>query len=116
MPVTAIARGGVTKNRTLKLAHTAAVVAGEVIVSNNQTLVAVNAADADVATTYIFLGPVCFPKKAALAVVVGDVVYWDASPGEITKIGGDGTFCGICIEAALAADTTVEVELMSKVA
>lgn len=108
--------GGVHRNHTLKLAHTAEVAAGDVIVSNNQVLVAVNAAAANAANTYVFSGPVSFPKKASLAVAVGDTVYFDTDPGEITKTEADGSFCGICIEAAVAADTTVQVELMSKTA
>ena len=105
-------RGGVTTNRTLKLAHTAAVVKGEIIISNGLVLVAQAAYAQDVEGIYVFAGPVELPKKASLAVAVGDAVYFDASPGEIAKTAADGTLCGVCTEAALAAGTVVQVELI----
>lgn len=110
MAVKAIPRGGVNQLRTLKLAHTAAVEAEEVIVSNGQVLVAVNAAEADAENTYIYRGPVEFPKEASLAVAVGDVCYWVAANHNINKTNTN-VKTGICIEAALAADSVVLVEL-----
>jgi predicted RecA/RadA family phage recombinase len=107
----AIPAGGVNVNRALTLAHTAIVAAGEVIVSTGQVLVAVNATAANAANAYVFCGPVTFPKKAATALPVGTVVYFDETPGEITDVALDGTKAGVVIDAALAADTTVLVEL-----
>jgi len=106
----AVARGGVTTNRTLKLAHSAAVEAGDVIVSNGQVLVAVAAAEADAENAFVFRGPVEFPKEAALAVAVGDVCYWDSAAGEADKTNTN-VKTGICIEAAEAADDVVLIEL-----
>ncbi|WP_020675553.1 DUF2190 family protein [Geopsychrobacter electrodiphilus] len=96
---------------TLILAHTAAVLDGEIIVSAGQVLVAGNAADANAETSYVFRGPVEFPKVAAQAQPAGTVVYWDATAGNITTTATANTRAGIVREAALAADTTVLVEL-----
>lgn len=106
----AIPCGGVNQLRTLKLAHTAAVEAGEVIVSSGQVLVAVNPADANAVNTYIFRGPVEVPKQAALAIAAGAVCYWDAAAGEADTTDTN-VKTGICTEAALAADTVVLIEL-----
>lgn len=108
----AIPRGGVATNRTLKLAHSAAVETGDVIVHNGQVLVACNTAEANSATSYVFTGPVEMPKKTALALDVGVTVYFDLDPGEITATEADGTQAGLCIEAASATDGAVLVELL----
>jgi len=106
----AIVRGGVNQVRTLKLAHTAAVEAGDVIVSNGQVLVAVNAALANVENTYVFRGPVEFPKEAPLVIAAGDVVYWVAAAGNVNKTASGNTKSGICTQAAASADTVVLIE------
>ncbi len=107
----AILRGGLDATRTLKLAHTAEVEAGDVIVSAGHVLVATNAYAADVEGVYIFRGPVEFPKTAPLAIAAGDVCYWDVADGEINKTATDNTKAGIAKKAAASADTTVLVEL-----
>jgi predicted RecA/RadA family phage recombinase len=107
----AIVRGGLNQVRTLTLAHTAAVEAYDVIVSNGQVLVACNDADANVSNSYVFGGPVEFPKEAALAIAVGDVCYWVAGNGNVNKTAGGNTKAGICTKAAAAADTVVLIEL-----
>lgn len=48
-------------------------------------------------------------KKASLAITAGDPVYWDASPGEITKTAGDGYYIGCATADAASSATTVEV-------
>ncbi len=102
-------RGGVTTNRTLKLAHTAAVEDGDVIVSNGQVLVAEGDYAADEEGIYTCMGPVEFPKVDATAIAVGDPVYWDAADGEINTDNANPQ-AGVCIGVAAAADTTVLVE------
>lgn len=104
-------RGGVTDSRTLKLAHSAATEAREVIVSNGQVLVAVNDALINADNIYVFGGRVEFPKAAPLAIAVGDLCYWDVADGNINKSSAGNTLAGICIEAAGSAATTVLVEL-----
>lgn len=111
MAVKAIVRGGVNQVRTLKLAHTAAVEAEEVIVSNGQVLVAVNAAEANEENTYVFRGPVEFPKSPAVAAGVGDVYYFDVADGNVNESATDNFKVGICIEAAAQAATAVLIEL-----
>jgi len=107
---TATVRDGINQVKTLKLAHTAAVSAGDVIVNNGQVLVAVNDASASADNAYIYRGKIEVPKEANLAIAVGDVVYWDAT-NEVANKTNTNTKMGICVEASAASDTTVVVML-----
>lgn len=51
------------------------------------------------------------PKKAADAVTVGAVLYWDATPGELTITATDNTRVGYAAVAAGAGTATVAVKL-----
>jgi len=108
---TATPRGGVTLNRTLEYAHTAATAPGDVLVVNGNVVVAVNSADADEDNVYIFRGPVEFPKEAGLAIAPGETCYWVAANGNMNKTASGNTRAGIAKEAAAASDATVLIEL-----
>jgi predicted RecA/RadA family phage recombinase len=51
------------------------------------------------------------PKKEALAINQGDKVYWDSTPGEVTKTQGDGVFLGHAETSVGGAASTVRVKL-----
>ncbi len=102
--------------RTLKYAHTAAVTAGQVVVtSSGIVLVAINDVAINVASAYVYIGKTQLPKEAPLAIDLGDIVYWDASAGKVTKTSNGNTFCGICIEAAGSAATEAFIYLFPDV-
>jgi predicted RecA/RadA family phage recombinase len=69
--------------------------------------VAVNTALANVENAYVYLGKAIFPKVAGTAFAPGDKCYWDAAAGNITKVTSGNTLCGMCLEAAALADTTI---------
>lgn len=99
--------------RTLTLAHSAAVAVNEVIVSSSGVvLVAINAALANIDNAYMYMGKGNFPKEAPLVINTGDKVYWDATAGKVTKTSAGNTYCGVCVEAAASAATTVTILLM----
>ena len=105
-------RESLQKVFTLPLIHTAAVAVNEVIVSvGGLVLIAINASLANVKNIYMFAGRVELLKAAPLAVAVGEVVYWDAAAGNITKTSAGNTMCGFCVEAAASADTTITIFL-----
>jgi len=104
-------KAGLVALRTLMLAHTAAVLDGEIIVSAGNVLVACQAAAINIENAFAFRGPVEFPKVGAQAQPAGTVVYWDATAGNITTTSSANTRAGIVKKAAAAADTTVLVEL-----
>jgi predicted RecA/RadA family phage recombinase len=54
-----------------------------------------------------------FAKKASLAISAGDVVFWDSTPGEVTKTDADGVFIGYAVEAVAGAGTKVKVMIQS---
>jgi predicted RecA/RadA family phage recombinase len=109
--VTGTLADSIQNARVLKLAHSAAVTAGDIIVSNGNVLIAVNDALINVENTYVYLGKAIIPKVAGTAFDPGDKCYWDAGAGNITKVTGGNTLCGICLEAVLAATTTIVVML-----
>lgn len=76
-------------------------------------LFGVVAADADVGEDVAVSveGVFELPKKAADNVTVGAVLYWDATPGELTITATDNTRVGYATVAAGAGTTTVAVKL-----
>lgn len=109
----AVPRDSVKNLRTLKLAHTAAVEAGEVIVDSGNTLIAVNDADADAANAYIYRGRSAFPKASGVstAIAANTKVYWDVAEGvaKTDSESGANALIGVTIEAATDDDTEVLV-------
>lgn len=106
----AVLKGSLGTLRTLKLAHTAAVEANDIITSGGHVLVACNAYEANEEGAYVFRGPVEVPKQAALAVAAGAVCYFDTSANEADTTNTNVKM-GIARKAAAASDTTVLVEL-----
>jgi predicted RecA/RadA family phage recombinase len=51
------------------------------------------------------------PKKATDVIGQGDLVYWDATPGEITTTATDNTLAGYAFAAAADGATDVRVDL-----
>lgn len=108
-------RDGVNGLKTMKLAHTAAVLAGEIIEANSNILVAVSAAEANAANIYIYRGRVGFPKAVggSTAIAANTKVYWDVSAGVATTSSDTGTnkLIGTTVEAAGDSDAEVLVML-----
>ena len=102
----------IQNTRTLLLAHTVGVTAEDIIVSNNNLLVAVNTALANAPNAYVWMGKVIFPKATGKTFSPGDRVYWDAGAGKITDVASGNTFCGLCIEPAASADTSIVLYLL----
>lgn len=46
------------------------------------------------------------------AMAVGDIVYWDVADGNCQKVASANVKAGICVVAAVAAATTVQVKLI----
>ena len=109
----AIPRDSIRNMRTLKLAHSAAIESGDVIVDSGNTLIAVNNADADVENAYIYRGRSAFPKATGVssAIAANTKVYWDVAEGvaKTDDESGVNALIGITIEAATDDDTEVLV-------
>jgi predicted RecA/RadA family phage recombinase len=50
-------------------------------------------------------------KLAADSFAEGDLVYWDATPGELTTVAAGNRFVGHAIEAVAATTTTMSVRI-----
>jgi len=95
---------------SIKLAHTAAVVEGETILANGRVLVALS--DAAINTPNMFaIEAGLEAPKAAVAIASGAVLYWDNTAKNFTTVIGTNTKAGYATEAALAADTVVQMKL-----
>jgi predicted RecA/RadA family phage recombinase len=93
--------------RTLKYTHTAALTAGDILLVGSWVLQAVNNSGANAENVFIYRGKMMWPKEASLAITGRDQVYWDNTNGVVTKTAIGNTPIGVCVENALAADTTV---------
>lgn len=112
MTVKATGYDSLQNHRTLKLAHSAAVVAGEIIVSNNRVLIATNVVAISVDGVYVYYGGVNLPKKSGTAfTALKDRVYWDESAEEITDVAAGNIPCGYCARDAASSDTTIRIHL-----
>jgi len=109
---TGIIADSIQNARTLPLAHTGAVETGDIIVNNGNVLVAVGKAAANAKNAYVYMGKCIFPKVAGTAMSPGDKLYWDDTAKNVTKTVSGNTRCGMCVEAALAADSSVVLMLL----
>ena len=109
---TGVIADSIQNTRTLPLAHNAAVEGGDIIVNNGNVLVAMNKAAANERNAYAYMGKCIFPKVAGTAMNPGDKLYWDTAANNVTKTVSANTRCGMCVEAALAADTSVVLMLL----
>lgn len=99
-----------TQYESIKLAHTAAVAKGDIILANGRVLVALDDYAANADGIYAIEALVEAPK-AAVAIAAGATLYWDDTAKNVTTTVGTNTKCGYAIEAALSADTNVQMKL-----
>lgn len=109
--VTAVTMDSSLNLRTMKYTHSAALSPGDPIVVNGSLVIAVNKTAANEENVFIYGGKINLPKTAALAISGLDKVYWDATNSEVNKTLTGNTACGICVEDAAAADSTVTILL-----
>lgn len=63
--------------------------------------------EVDIVTTGVFT----LPKTSALAISVGDKLYWDNTAKLVNKTATDNTLIGVAVSAAVNPSATVEVRL-----
>ncbi len=81
------------------------VIIGSIFGVANEDAIATAPVDLDVE------GVFSLPKVAALAIGVGDVVYWDDAARLVTKTAGSNTRIGVATEAVLNPSPSVSVRL-----
>lgn len=73
--------------------------------------VAVNDVLSTVSGEFVTEGVFTLPKTSALAIAIGDEVYWDNSAKEVNKTSGGNTLVGVAVSTAANPSATVNVRL-----
>jgi len=106
-----MARNWVQPGNTITIPAAATVAGGEVVVTGG--IVGVAAGDAasgaplDVHTDGVWT----LPKVSALAIAVGDVLYYDSASKLVSKTSAGNTKIGVAVTAAANPSGTVRVRL-----
>lgn len=104
-------RNFVQRGDTLTFPAPAVVASGGVVIAGSIIGVANGAAaqgaDVDVDVTGVFN----LPKVSALAIAIGDKVYWDAANKLVTKTASGNTFLGVATTVAPNPSAVVAVRL-----
>lgn len=96
--------------KVMTITAAAAQNSGDVVQSNDLLGIAQNTVAIGEQNELALEGEFNVGKTAALAINLGDKVYWNTGTKLITKTNTDAVF-GYCTKAALAADTTVRCKL-----
>ena len=87
------------------------VLSGSVVTVGSITGIAAETAlmgsDVDVVTEGVF----SLPKVSALALTIGQKIYWDATNKLVTATASGNTLLGVAVSAALNPSATVNVKL-----
>lgn len=109
-------RNYVHQGRTLTIPAPAAVSSGGVVVAGAIAGVANGAAAIGQLVDVEVEGVFVLPKVAALAIAIGDVVYWDATNKLVTKTAASGnTKLGVATTVAPNPSAVVSVRLVPTV-
>jgi predicted RecA/RadA family phage recombinase len=103
----------VQKGDAIDITAGANIAAGEIVIIGG-TLIGVAEraiANGDVGSVSVE-GVYDVAKEAALAISLGDIVYFVAANNNVNKTSAGNTKFGMCVAAALAADTTVKVKIV----
>jgi len=63
------------------------------------------------ASAFVTRGVVTIAKTSALAIAVGDVLYWDATNSVVNKTTSGQRAVGIAVEAAANPSSTVKMRI-----
>ena len=105
-------RNHIQPGRTLTIPAPAAVLSGGVVIAGSIIGVANGAAAEGAPVDVDVEGVFSLPKVAALAIAVGDLVYWDAVAGLANKTAAGNKKLGYATEAAANPSGTVAVRLV----
>lgn len=97
-------RSPASQIKTLQMAHTAATVAHTPVLINSHLLIPTDSADANAINGFVYESEISGGAKAAVALGVGDKVYWDNAAKAFTNVATSNTLVGYAIEPALSGD------------
>ena len=104
-------KNAVQRGENLTIPSPAAVASGDIVVVG--ALVGIAAGDADTGADLdlVVVGVFELPKTAALAIAIGDKVYFDSATRLVSKTVGSNTLIGVAVSAAVNPSGTVAVRL-----
>lgn len=102
----------VQRGETLTIPAPAAVLSGGVVVAGSIVGVANGDAASGAPVDVDVVGVFILPKVSALAIAIGDAVYWDATNGIVTKTASGNTKLGYATTAAANPSASVSVRLV----
>ena len=105
----------IQRGDTLTIPAPAAVLSGGVVVAGAIAGIANGDAAAGAPVDVDVTGVFSLPKVSALAIAIGDVVYWDATAGLANKTASGNTKLGYATEAAVNPSASVAVRLVPSV-
>lgn len=105
-------RNFVQPGETLSIPAPAAVASGGVVVAGAIVGIANGKAQSGELVDVTVQGVVTLPKVAALAIAIGDVVYWDATNKLVTKTASGNTKLGVAVTVAPNPSAKVNVRLV----
>lgn len=108
------------QTKTVQYAHSAAVLAANVLVPvviNAKAYIPLNASDAAADNAWVIEGLLKdAPKATGSAWVLGEKIYWDDTAKKFTDVSTSNTLCGYANAAAASGDTTGSVDFDSNAA
>jgi hypothetical protein len=99
-------RSPASQIKTLQMSHTAATTAHVPVLINSHLLIPTSTADANALNGFTYEAEISGGAKAAVALAVGDKVYWDNAAKAFTNVATSNTLVGYAIEPALSGDAT----------
>lgn len=104
-------RNFVQRGDTLDIVAAAAVTSGSVVIAGS--IIGVSNVDAEIGDSFALdvVGVFTLPKVSALAIAVGDKVYYDAATKLVNKTAGGNTLLGVAVSAAANPSPSVNVRL-----
>lgn len=102
----------VQAGRTLTIPAPAAVLSGGVVIAGSIVGIANGDAAINESVDIDVEGVFELPKVSALAIAVGDKVYYDAATGLVNKTATANTLMGYATEAAANPSATVKLRLV----
>jgi predicted RecA/RadA family phage recombinase len=101
----------VQRGDTLDIVAAAAVSSGDVVIAGS--IIGVANVDAEIGESFALdvVGVFTLPKTSALAISVGDVLYYDAANSVVNKTASGNTMIGVAVTAAANPSPSVNVRL-----
>jgi predicted RecA/RadA family phage recombinase len=104
-------RNHVQKGENITIPSPAAVASGDLVVVGALYGVAAGDADTGGDLDVVTVGVFDLPKVSALAINLGDKVYFDSSSKLVSKTASGNTYIGVAVTAAVNPSATVNVRL-----